>query len=438
MVTGSIIGASIFVQPSVVMQDVPTIGGVLGVWVVAGVLTMFGALICAELASTIAKTGGVYVYLKEAFSPALGFLWGWAMLWVMHSGIIAVIALVTAKYCGGLVPMGETPEAIEFNTKAVAIGVILLWSAVNYFGVQHGSRLQTAFTVVKVLTILVIIVLGFALDPASPVPANESSLDTTVTVSGFFAAVGAGLFAYGGWHMVTYNAEETVDPRRTIPVALILGTVIVTICYVAMNGVYLHVLPVETVIASEMVAADVADVLIGANGKVIMSALVVVSCLGALSGIILCGPRVYYAMARDGLAFHWLGDVHARFRTPHRAIVLQAIWSSVLVATGTYLEIFRQVVEVEWLFFAAMAISLFVFRHRKMARNYSVWGYPVVPAGFALCACAVAINALIHDEKGFLQAAARGLGPVLVGVPVYYVWIRTRRSPPNGAQGAHE
>ena len=428
LVVGTIIGASIFVQPSEVMKDVPTVGGVLMVWVAAGVLTLFGALICAELASTFATTGGVYVYLKEAYSPAVGFLWGWAMFFVMHSGIIAAIALVTAKYSSGLVPLGDEASR-DVWTKVVAIGVIVLWSLVNYLGVRHGSRLQTAFTFAKVVAILLIIVVGFALGgsvqaPASPHPETPQP---GASLGGFLAAVGAGLFAYGGWHMVTYNAEETLEPQRTIPLALVFGTVLVTLCYVAMNGVYLYVLPLHTVVHSDKVAAEFAEVLVGGNGKVIMSALVVFSCFGAINGIILCGPRVYYAMARDGLAFRWLAGIHPRFRTPHRAIVLQAVWSSVLVATGTYREIFKRVIEVEWIFFAAMAVGMFVFRRRGLPRAYSVWGYPVVPVVFAVCACAIAIGALVTDEKGFLIAAGLGLGPVLLGLPVYHLWVRRRR-----------
>ena len=192
-------------------------------------------------------------------------------------------------------------------------------------------------------------------------------------------------------------------------------------------------LPVEVVVGSNKVVADFADVLLGANGEVLMSGLVVFSCIGAVSGIILAGPRVYYAMTRDGLAFGWLGAVHPRFRTPHGAIVVQAIWASVLVATGTYREIFTQVIQVEWLFFAAMAIGLFIFRRRGLSHGYSVWGYPVVPAVFAICAAAIAVNAFVHDEKGAFQAIARGLGPVVIGLPVCYFWVKNKRSPTLGA-----
>ncbi|HZD04512.1 MAG TPA: amino acid permease, partial [Longimicrobiales bacterium] len=228
MVAGTIIGASIFVQPSEITGQVPTVAGTAAVWLVAGALTLLGALVTAELASGFPESGGVYVYLREAFGPWLGFLWGWAMFWVMHSGIIAAIAVVFARYVGFLLPLDRG------GTTLVAVAAILVLSAVNYAGVRRGSNLQTAFTAVKVLAIVLMVVAGFALGPSrvgapssvAPPPAAAPG------VSDFLVALVAALFAFGGWHMVTYNAEETVDPRRTIPRALALGVLVVTICYV--------------------------------------------------------------------------------------------------------------------------------------------------------------------------------------------------------------
>ena len=427
LVVGSIIGISIFVQPSEVTREVPTVLGVYSVWLVSGILTLFGALVCAELASLFTRSGGVYVYLREAFSPAVGFMWGWAMFWVMHSGIIAVIAMLTGTYLERLWA-GDDAQMDSPTNKVIGMGIILFWSAVNYVGVRQGSRLQTAFTIGKVLAIAVIILLAFLLgtDPP-PTPTATDVPSGEITLEGFLKAVAAGVFAFGGWHMVTYSAGETVDPHRTIPRALFFGVVLVTVCYVALNAAYLHVLPLETVTQADQIAAKAADALLGSGGDRIMSALVVFSGFGAISGIILCGPRVYYAMAQDGLAFKFLGDVHPRFHTPHWAIILQAVWACFLLGIGTYREILGHVVEVEWIFFAVMAGGLFVFRSRGLHRKYSVWGYPVVPIVFILCAIIVGSTKLYYSDD-FLKALSLGLGPVILGLPVFFLWRALTRS----------
>lgn len=410
MVVGTIIGASIFVQPSEISGAVPSIPGLLAAWAVAGLLTIAGALICAELASAYPRTGGVYVFLNETLSPAVGFLWAWAMFWSMHSGIIAAIAVIFARYAGYFVPLSAT------GLRAIAIAAILLLSAINYIGVKQGSRLQAAFTFGKLLAIAVIILLGFTL--GSRLPHLVGAAAPPDLLRQFPRAVAAGLFAFGGWHMVTYVAGETVDARRTIPMALMIGTAIVTACYIALNVVYLYVLPLGAVISSTRVAADAADAVLGSGGGTVMSALVVFSTFGALSGIVLLGPRVYFSMAGDSRAFTWLGAVHPRFRTPYRAIVVQAIWASALVATGTYRTLFTRVVYTEWIFFALMAVGLFAARRQPAySATYRVPGYPIVPALFAAVSAAIALNTLVSN----VSEALIGLLLVGVGLPVYYL-----------------
>jgi APA family basic amino acid/polyamine antiporter len=420
MVVGTIIGASIFVQPAEVTAQVPSVPGILGVWLLSGIITLIGALICAELASTFPRTGGVYVYLNEAFGPWLGFLWGWAMFWAMHSGIIAAIAFVFARFAGFLVPLDAT------GTRIVAIGVILLLSLVNYLGVRQGSRLQTWFTAGKLLAVVLIVATGVLLGgrvsghfvgPAAPSP---------VTLTGFLTGLVAGLFAFGGWHMVTYTADETVEPERTIPRALALGTLVVTGAYLAMNAVYLYVLPLDTMASSTRVAADFADALFGRGGGSVMAGIVMFSTFGGLAGIILAGPRVYLAMARDGLLFRWAGAVHPVHHTPHRAILLQAIWASLLVATGTFRQLFTLVVYTEWIFFGLMAVGLFRLRKRAdLSRRYSVAGYPVLPGLFAVASFAVVGNQVYIDPESTLK----GLGLVLLGLPVYFLTARKSTAP---------
>jgi len=419
MVAGTIIGASIFVQASEITRLVPSTTGVFMVWAVAGVLTFFGALACAELASAFPQTGGVYTFLKETYSPEIGFLWGWAMFWSMHSGIIAAIAMVFARYVGYFVPLNDR------SLRLVAIGSILLLSGINYVGVKHASTLQTLFTVGKVLAIVAIILLVVALGMPAEKTSTASVADQ-IRLPSFALAVAAGLFAFGGWHMVTYTAEETRNPERNIPLALMIGTLTVTACYIALNAAYLYVLPLQQVMSSTRVAADAAEAVVGGRGGAAISALVIFSTFGANGGIILTGPRVYFAMARDGLLFRWAAAVHPRFRTPHRAIVLQAIWSSVLVATRTYGAIFTRVIYTEWIFFGLMVLGLFLLRRRANYRpSYRTWGFPILPAIFVLASFLIVVNQIVSDPR----ESAIGLGVVALGLPAYYLWVRYRQVP---------
>ncbi len=410
LVVGTIIGASIFVQPSEMTGAVPSIAGLLAAWAAAGLLTVAGALICAELASAFPRTGGIYVFLTETLSPAAGFLWAWAMFWSMHSGIIAAVAVVFARYVAYFVPLSPT------ELRVTAIAAILALSAVNYVGVKHGSRLQAAFTLGKVVAIAIMIVLGFTLGSRLPHFAGDGA--AVDLFRKFPRAVAGGLFAFGGWHMVTFVAGETVEARRTIPRALMLGTAIVTLCYIALNLAYLYVLPLGAVISSTRVAADAADAVMGSGGGAMMSILVIVSTFGALSGTVLLGPRVYYSMAGDNRWLRWLGAVHPRFRTPYRAIVAQAAWASVLVATGTYRTLFTRVVYTEWIFFGLMAVGLVAARRRPAyGAGYRVPGFPVVPAVFAAASFAIGINQLVQDPFDGMV----GLLLVLAGLPAYYL-----------------
>jgi APA family basic amino acid/polyamine antiporter len=416
MVVGTIIGASIFVQPSEITGQINSVPGVFLVWLISGILTFFGALVCAEMASVFTQSGGVYVYLKESFSPSMGFLWGWAMFWSVHSGIIAAIAVIFSRYCSYFFPMNDV------LIRAVSVAVIMILSAINYIGVKQGSTLQMLFTAGKILAIVFIIIAGFVLGARMPEHfVGGETVANSFSLNSFFLALVAGLFAFGGWHMVTYNSEETLNPQKTIPRALLLGISIVTLCYIALNAVYMYVLPLDSVVSSSRIAADAADALVGFGGGAFMSALVIFSTFGALTGIILCGPRVYYAMARDGLLFRWIGDIHPRFKTPHKAIILQGMWASVLVATGTYRTLFIRVIYTEWAFFGLMAIGLFVLRKKPaIVREYRTWGYPVIPAIFVLFCFAIIVNQIISDPAESLF----GISLVLVGLPVYYLWSK--------------
>jgi basic amino acid/polyamine antiporter, APA family len=412
MVAGTIIGASIFVQPSEIARHLETPRQIMFVWAACGVLTLGGAMVCAELASAFPQTGGVYVFLRDTFSPLAGFLWGWAMFWSMHTGIIAAIAMVFARYAAFFIPAGDR------GVRVIAVAVIVALSALNYLGVRLGSRVQTILTGAKVTAIVILVAIGLLIPGHSVVaPAvSEVSMPAGI-VRQFLLAMVAGLFAYGGWHMVTYTSGETRMPATAIPAALVAGVAIVTACYVALNLVYLRLLPLDVVRTSTRIAADAADAVVGRGGSAVLAALVMLSSAGALTGIILTGPRVYYSMAQDGLAPQWLGYIHPVHHTPSHAIVVQAMWASVLATTGVYRALFTRVIYTEWLFFALMAAGLFVLRRRPGYNpEYRTWGYPIVPLGFIMVSLAIVINQFAGEP---LEAAA-GLGLVVLGAPVYY------------------
>jgi len=411
MVVGTIVGASIFVQPSEVSRAAPTFGGMLLVWIAAGALTWFGASICAELSSAFPQTGGVYVFLRQMFSPAAGFLWGWAMFWSMHSGIIAAIALVFARYAVGGAHVGDA------GIRGIAVGAIVGLSAINYLGVRPGSAVQTGLTLTKVLAIALLLAVLFGAGASHLSFPNAAG--GRVDARGFLKALVAGLFAFGGWHMVTYAAEETRDAERTIPRALMLGIAVVVATYLALNAAYVLVLPRNQVLASTRIAADAAAAVAGPKAFAAISVLVVVSALGAMSGIILAGPRVYYAMARDGLLFGWMGAIHPRFKSPHAAIVAQAIWSSILVLTGTYRALFTRVVFTEWIFFGALALGVMRLRRSAgYAPAFRAWGFPIAPLLFASICLIIVLNSLVADPV----ESVSGLALVAAGLPVYYIW----------------
>jgi APA family basic amino acid/polyamine antiporter len=416
MVVGIIIGASIFVQPSEINRHVPNLGGILAVWILAGLLTFSGALVCAELSSAFPRTGGVFVFLEEGVSRACGFLWGWAMFWTVHSGIIAASSVILARYVGFFVGLDDRAVRI------VGIASILLLSWINYLGVRQGSLVQTIATSAKIFAIAILLAAAFALGVRARPPASTPHIDVTSGVSPvqFVLAISAALFTFGGWHMVTYAAGETRNPAKIIPKALWIGVAIVTLCYLALNSAYLYLLPVQKVISSTRVAADAANMVAGRRGAALVSGLVILSSVSVLNGVILAGPRMYLAMAEDGLLFRWAAAIHPRFHTPHIAIWMQALWSCFLVASSSYSALFTRVVYTEWLFFALMTAGLFRLRRSSAyTPAYRVWGYPAVPLLFILSSLVVVCCQVAADPWN----ASIGLLLVLVGLPVYYICV---------------
>ena len=416
IVVGIIVGSSIFAQPSEITRLVPSTRWAMLVWALAGLLTFCGALVCAQLAQAFPETGGVYIFLKRLFSPALAFLWGWAMFWSMHSGIIAAIAVIMARYAGYFVPLNET------GIRVVAIAAVLGLSLVNYLGVKPGGTLQVTLTVAKVAAIAAMVVLLFVFGaPAHSAVAAAAVLHAHVSLGNAGLAIAAGLFAFGGWHMVTYTAGETRAPERTLPRALLVGTLIVTACYMLLNAAYQYVLTPSEVSQSTRVAVDAMQRVLGGRIAGAIAILVIVSALGSLNGIILAGPRVYFAMAEDGLAFRWMAAIHPRRHTPHLAIAAQAAITCLLIATNSYRQLFTRVVYTEWIFFALLGVGLIRLREQLKMQNAGM--KIAIAAVFSMTAIAVALNQAAADFRN----AAWGCGLILLGLPVYLVWIRRRR-----------
>src|SRR6478672_85508 len=424
MVVGIIVGASIFVQPSEVTRLVPNRSGVILAWLVSGVLTLCAALVCAELSRLFPETGGVYVFLKQIYSPALGFLWGWTMFFVMHAGILAAIAVVLARYAGYFFGFGDT------GVRLLAMAAILLVSFIQYLGVKSGSAVQVTLTAAKVCAVALLCALIFILGRAAHHEVVVSA-DQPIHFVSFGLAVAAGLFAFGGWHMVSYSAGETRNPERTIPRALILGVLIVTACYTLLNSAYLYVMPLSAVATSTRVAADAMSRVLGPFGAKAITVVIIISALGALNGIALAGPRVYYAMAQDGLVFRWMGALHPKRQTPYLAIAAQAVWACILAATNSYRALFGRVIYTEWLFFALLAAGIFLL-HRRGQYTPKLLGfaYPLLPAISFLTSAAIALNQIwAAPRDSFI-----GLGLLIMGLPVYFFWAH-RSTTQNAVRG---
>ena len=415
---GSIIGSGIFLTPRAIAQATPSPGVILLVWTVSGVLTLFGALAYAELGSMMPRSGGQYVYLREAFGPLWGFLFGWTLFLVIQTGSIAAVAVAFAEYSGYFLPL--SPSLM----KVVAILCILLLTAVNYVGVRRGGWIQNIFTILKVGAIVALVAWGFSARGGSWV--NFQPLWGGVNHDGLLRAFGvamvAALWSYDGWNNVGFVAEEIKNPQRNLPLALTFGTLGVILIYLSANLVYMYTLSVSQIAQSQLVAADVARKLIGPAGGLAISAAVLVSTFGTVNGFILAGPRVYYAMAKDGLFFKRIGEIHGRFHTPAFSIVLQGVWAALLTLTGKFEQLFTYVIFASWLYYAMVVAAVIVLRRKRPSapRPYKTWGYPVVPVLFVAIALWFVYNTLATDPRDSLM----GLGLVLLGLPAYFYWKR--------------
>jgi APA family basic amino acid/polyamine antiporter len=424
IVVGTIIGSGIFLVPHNVALRVGTVQSLLLVWIVGGVLSLAGALSLAELGAAAPDAGGVYVYLRQAYGRVFAFLYGWAALAVIESGGIATLAVAFSSYSSSFLPL--TPEGKRW----VASGVIAVLTLINILGVRQGAAIQTVFTLAKLLGLATIV--GFALLARHVAPLVSSlPLPTPhTTPSSFGVALIGVLWAYHGWHMLSYAAGEVKNPSWVLPRSYLWGTLLVVGVYLSAILAYLRVLPLAALAQHQLVAAKAMDALAGPRGSAFVSALILCSIFGALNGNILGGARVYYALARDRLFFSPVGRVHPRFQTPALALLIQGAWAVLLAASGSYEQLFTYVIFTAWIFYGAATLGVVILRRRmpRLKRPYRVWGYPVLPVAFSLAALAIVLNTLVRSPR----EAGIGLALVLAGIPIYLAWQRlSRRASPR-------
>jgi APA family basic amino acid/polyamine antiporter len=419
VVVGTMIGSGIFRVPAATAAETGTAGAMMLIWILGGGVALFGALALAEVAALFPRAGGMYVYLREAYGPLTGFLFGWLSLIIIPSGC-AAIALVFAEYLGRLVPLGAS------QVRPVAAAAIVVLAGCNYRSVRFGAGIQNLSTAAKVSAVLVLTAAAFALGPDGEGAWAASPSVMPGSWSGFGLGLVTVLWAYNGWQDAAAMAGEVRDPGRSMPRALIGGNLIVTIVYLAANAAYLRILSIDEMSRSPLVAADVAIRLFGPIGSRLIAALVCVSTFGALNGVLMIYSRVFFAMAEDRLFFRPVAAVHPRYATPHVALLLLGGLSVAYLASRTFEQLIETFILGSLPFWALAVGAVVVLRRKRpdLDRPYRAIGYPVVPILFVLAMLALLLNSLYQHPGATLAS----LGAVLAGVPVYYAWTRRRRS----------
>ncbi len=413
---GSSIGSGIFLTPSLIAQQIDSPLWILGLWLIAGVMTLCGALTYAELGAMVPRAGGVYAFLTEGYGGLIGFLYGWAYFLVVNTGALGALAVAFSTYFGYFVPLSSSGQL------AVAITGIALVTVINVLGVKAGGVFSDIFTVLKLAGIGILLVVGFGWGSSatthffSPISKTGGGLTSALTLA--FVSI---LWSYGGWQHATFTAAEAKDPQRTVPRALIFGAAIVALVYVAANVAYMFLLSPSQIGNSPRVAADALSAVMGPVGGTIISLTIFISTFGTTGIYTLTAPRIYFAMANDGVFFKKVAEVHPRFQTPMFAILSQSVWAIVLLLFwGTYEKLISYVVFTDWIFFALAAIAIFILRKKQpdAYRPYKTPGYPITPLIFISIAVWFVINTLIERS----QESGAGLAFLALGIPVYYFW----------------
>jgi basic amino acid/polyamine antiporter, APA family len=466
IVAGSMIGSGIFIVSADISRQMGSSGWLLAVWLITGILTLIGALSYGELAAMMPKAGGQYIYLREAYSPLWGFLYGWTLFLVIQTGTIAAVAVAFARFLGVLVPsISETHKLVEFGrfaitpTRLVAIGVLILLTISNCTGIKSGKWVQNVFTVAKIGALAGLIVLGLFVGAnstaitanfkdwwtATPISATTAQQVTTMPLGGLSLLLALGtamvgsLFACDSWHNITFTAGEVKNPKRTLPLSLLLGVGLVCLLYFLANVAYLVTLPLAgsqdggtslergiQFARNDRVGTAAAEIIFGPAGAAIMAVLIMISTFGCINGILLAGARVYYAMARDGLFFRQIGELN-RAGVPRNGLIAQCVWACVLTASGSYSELLDYVIFAVLVFYVLTMIGLFVLRRKRpdAERPYRAIGYPLLPAIYVIASSLIALDLLISPKTR--ANTWPGLIIVLAGVPIYLLWRNRSR-----------
>jgi APA family basic amino acid/polyamine antiporter len=426
LVIGNVIGSGIFLVPSSVLkQSGESVGIASAVWLVGGLLSLLGALSYAELGAMDRGSGGLYSYIRDGFGALPAFLYGWTLFFVIGTGTIATLAVAAANY------MGQFTELAPLAKKVIATALIILMMVINVRGTRESASVQNVATGIKVIAILAMSAILFALGSGggdAPAPA----VAPVANFSGVGLSIIAVLWAYEGWQYVTFAAGEATDPQRSLPRAIIIGTVTLIAIYLLANFAYLAALGPARVAASDRVAGEaVAQVLGPAAGSVIALAIII-SMYSAAHATVITAPRVYFSMAKDGLFFKQLAQVHPRFGTPALAIVASCLWAIILALSGTFEQLLTYVVFVGWIFYALGAAAVISLRIKRpnAERPFRVPFYPVTPVVFVLAAAAIVLNTIFEQPR----QSAIGIGVVLLGVPAFVAW-RRQRDARSGAAG---
>lgn len=437
IVAGTIIGSGIFLVPAEMMQAVGSAGLVYLAWIVGGLLSFFGALTYAELGAVRPFAGGEYVYVRDAYGPLPGFLYGWTWFLIAKPASIATVTAGLVRVLGTFSVFSFLPRtllAIHFTSSRVlvvnyghmvAIAAAVLITALNYVGVRKAGNFQFAFTVLKVVMIIGIAVVAFAASSGTWSNFGTSFVGAKGGMAGFMAALVAALWAYDGWNDLNMVSEEIQRPEKTIPIALIAGVGLVAVLYMGMNAGIQRALPATAIAHAAVPAAAASEAALGRIGISLVSIGMIVSMLATLNGTVMSGGRVPFAVARDGYLFKALGEVHPKFHTPALALVIQAAVAIVLIIVGgAFRELFSLAIFAEWLFYVVATSTIFVFRKREpdVIRPYKTMGYPFVPALFIATAAVLLYYTFVSN----LADSIAGVVVILLGIPVY-LWFAHRR-----------